>query len=130
MNGCLDRCDLFFHEKTCNCQEYTGPALTITKIGLALHVKFKLEDGSYSYIDCDINFPTVPTSTPYYPNAEEFKQDFLIKTRPVGWLEEFSKTENSRFISYANWADRPEYDKDWQVKMRMLNRDIVIPSQV
>merc|ERR1719432_498455 len=33
LNGCTDRCESFSHERTCNCQEYTSPSLTITKIG-------------------------------------------------------------------------------------------------
>merc|ERR1719234_1302861 len=65
LKGCTDRCESFSHERTCNCQEYTSPSLTITKIGVALHVKFLHMDGSCTFIDCDINIPTIPTCTRY-----------------------------------------------------------------
>ena len=82
LNGCKKRCEFFFHERTCSCEEYTSPALTITKIGVALHVKFALEDGSYSFIDCDINIPTIPTYSPYDGHIE-IEQEFLVRTKPV-----------------------------------------------
>jgi hypothetical protein len=44
-NSCSGICESFSHERTCDCQEYTSPCLTFTKIGVALHVKFVLKDG-------------------------------------------------------------------------------------
>ena len=111
---------------TCNCQEYTSPSLTITKIGVALHVKFALKDNSYSYVDCDINIPTIPTSTPYDGGIQE-AQEYLIKVRPVGWLEELHK-----FVDMSSAADSHHLIgvESWQVKMKRINRDIVLPLQV
>ena len=126
LNGCKDRCESFSHERTCNCQEYTSPSLTITKIGVALHVKFALKDGSYSFIDCDINIPTIPTST-QYDGGDGDVQIYLKIFRPVGWLEELSKLENmqaARGIADLTGAE------SCQVKMRMINRDTVLPRQV
>ena len=118
LNDCTDRCESFSHERTCNCQEYTSPSLTITKIGVALHVKFALKDGSYSHIDCDINIPTIPTCTRYDGNNRKVF-NYLMRVRPVGWLEEFSKLDSINIIRDS-----------CQIKMRMMNRDTVLPRQV
>ena len=126
LNGCKDRCESFSHERTCNCQEYTSPSLTITKIGVALHVKFALKDGSYSYVDCDINIPTIPTSTRYDGSINDVRK-YLMRVQPVGWLEELSKLEN--MSSAVNSFHLIGADS-WQVKMRMINRDTVLPRQV
>ena len=126
LNGCKDRCESFSHERTCNCQEYTSPSLTITKIGVALHVKFALKDGSYSYVDCDINIPTIPTCTRYDGRICAV-QNYLKRVRPVGWLEEWSKLDD---MSSARDSPHLIGAESWQVKMRMLNRDLVLPRQV
>ena len=126
LNGCKDICESFSHERTCNCQEYTSPSLTITKIGVALHVKFDLKDGSYSYVDCDINIPTIPTSTRYDGSIRDVHK-YLRRVQPVGWLEEMSKLEN---MSSASNSSHLIGADSWQVKMRMINRDTVLPRQV
>ena len=126
LNGCTDGCELFCHERTCNCQEYTSPSLTITKIGVALHVKFALRDGSFSYIDCDINVPTIPTSTRYDGDITDVR-NYLLEVKPAGWLEEYRKIE---LMSSTRGSHRLIGEESWQVKMRMLNRDIVLPRQV
>jgi len=109
----------FSHERTCECQEYTTPSLTLTKIGVAIHVKFILEDGSFRHVDCDLNIPTIPVCTKYDGNIEEVGK-YLLRKRPVGWLEEKSKLED---------MEAAEESKNWQVKMRMVNRDLVLPRQ-
>ena len=126
LNGCKDRCESFSHERTCNCQEYTSPSLTITKIGVALHVKFALKDGSYSYVDCDINIPTIPTSTRYDGSTNDVRK-YLTRVQPVGWLEEMSKLED---MSAAKYSHHLIGGDSWQVKMRMINRETVLPRQV
>ena len=120
LNGCPDLCHFFSHEKTCECQEYTTPSLTLTKIGVAIHFIFILEDGSFRHVDCDLNIPTIPVCTKYDGNIEEVKQ-YLLRERPVGWLEERSKLEDMQAA---------EESQNWQVKMRMVNRDLVLPRQV
>ena len=126
LNGCKDRCESFSHERTCNCQEYTSPSLTITKIGVALHVKFALMDGSYSFVDCDINIPTIPTSTRYDGSTDDVRR-YLERVQPVGWLEEFSKLESMRSAGASFHLIGAD---SWQVKMRMINRDTVLARQV
>ena len=34
LDGCIDRCESLSHERSCNCQEYTSPSLTLIKIGI------------------------------------------------------------------------------------------------
>ena len=104
LNGCTDRCESFSHERTCNCQEYTSPSLTITKIGVALHVKFLQRDGSFTFIDCDINIPTIPTCTRYDGKPTD-AGEYLRREKPVGWLEEYYKPSCTFDIasSYIRW---------------------------
>ena len=124
LNGC--RCESFSHERPCNCQEYTSPSLTITKIGVALHVKFLCRDGSYTFIDCDINIPTIPTCTRYDGDIAKV-QNYLLRVQPVGWLEELRKLYD---MSYVGNSPHLIGTDNWQVKMRMINRDLVLPRQV
>ena len=124
--GCKENCESFFHTKTCNCQEYTSPALTITKIGLALHVRFLQKDGTFTHIDCDINIPTIPTCTRYDGDIDAI-QHYLEKLMPVGWMEELSKLDN---MSAASYMPHLVGVDSWQVKMRMINRETVLPRQV
>ena len=121
-----DRCESFSHERICNCKEYTSPSLTITKIGVALHVKFLHKDGSFTFIDCDINIPTIPTCTRYDGGIVEVQQ-YLSRVQPVGWLEELSKLDS---MESAQSSPHLIGAESWQVKMRMINRDLVLPRQV
>ena len=50
-----------------------------------LHVMFALEDGSYSFIDSDINIPTIPTCTRYDRCIDDVKK-YLETVQPVGRL--------------------------------------------
>ena len=126
LNGCADLCELFSHERTCECQEYTSPCLTITKIGVAIHVKFILKDGSFRHVDCDLNIPTVPVRTKYDGNIEEVGR-YLLQERPVGWLEEKGKLQD---MGAAGGSPHLVDSKNWQVKMRVVNRGVVLPRQV
>ena len=121
-DGCKGTCEYFSHKKTCDCQEFTSPNVTITKIGAALHVQFP--DGTT--VDCDLNVPTIPTHTPYHGKLHEVKI-FLSGEKPVGWLEEYSKLED---LAIANRSSYSIDTESWQVKMRKISRDIVLPRQV
>ena len=91
-----------------------------------MHVKFALKDGSYSYVDCDINIPTIPTSTRYDGSINDICK-YLRRVKPVGWLEELSKLEDmSGVVGSFHFIGADS----WQVKMRMINRDTVLPRQV
>ena len=93
---------------------------------MALHVKFALKDGFYSYVDCDINIPTIPTSTRYDGSIINVR-NYLMSVQPVGWLDELSKLEDMRIAAGASHLFGAD---SWQVKMRMINRDTVLPRQV
>ena len=121
-NNCNDVCNYFSHEKTCQCQEFTSPCLTMTKIGAALHLQFL--DGSR--VDCDINVPTIPTST-YFDGAVDKVQDYLERNKPVGWLEELSKLEDHHPAAAMPHLIEAQ---SWQVKMRRVNSHTVLPRQV
>ena len=125
LDGCKERCEVFSHKRSCNCQEFTYPCFSITKIGVALHVKFHRKEGSYSYVDCDINIPTIPTDTRYNGDHSD-AVNYLVKARPVGWLEEITKMENMSCENSSHLIG----EESWQVKMRMINRDTVHPRQV
>ena len=54
-------------------------------------------------------------------------REFLNRVKPVGWVEEFYKLEDmtgAQSMPHLLGAD------SWQVKMRMINRDTVLPRQV
>ena len=117
---CSPQCHFFSHPRTCDCKEFTNPSLTITKIGAALHIEFP----DHTVIDCDINVPTIPISTPYDGRVQEVKH-YLSESQPVGWTEECSK-----LVDMGTAYPTAYEDECWQVKMRMFNRDMVLPIQV
>ena len=88
-----------------------------------MHVKFVLKDGSFSFIDCDINIPTVPTCTNYDGDIYDIVY-YLTRNKPVGWLEELRKLEDMCNGTIHRGVD------SHQVKMRMIKRDLVLARQV
>ena len=98
----------------------------MTKIGVAIHVKFILADGTFRYVDCDLNIPTIPVCTKYDGNIEDIGK-YLLRTRPVDWIEEKSKLED---MGAAGGSPHLFQSDNWQVKMRIVNRDVVLPRQV
>ena len=70
--------------------------------------------------------PTVPCGTPYDGSINDIA-NYLIKERPVKWLEELSKLEG---MEQAGHNHRTVAKDDWPVKFRMINRDTVLPRQV
>ena len=77
-------------------------------------------------VDCDLNVPTIPTSTPYDGGIGEVKR-YLETHRPVGWLEEMGKLED---MGAAGASPHMIGQDSWQVKMRQISRDTVLPRQV
>ena len=93
---------------------------------MVLHLQWRDEDGVIFTIDCDLNCPTWPTHTRYDGDSSD-AMIYLMRERPVGWLEELSKLENMQ-----GGASSPHLliSKNWPVKFRLINRDTVLPSQV
>ena len=77
-------------------------------------------------VDCDLNVPTIPTSTPYDGGIGEV-QRFLETYKPVGWTEEMGKLEA---MEAAAASPHMIGQESWQVKMRQISRDTVLPRQV
>ena len=77
-------------------------------------------------MDCDLNVPTIPTSTPYDGRITEV-QRYLETHRPIGWTEEMGKLEA---MEAAAASFHMIVQESWQVKMRQISRDTVLPRQV
>ena len=69
---------------------------------------------------------TVPTTTPYDGGIGDV-ENYLVRERPVGWLEEVSKLED---MMTASTSPHLIGQDSWQIKMRQINRDTVLPRQV
>ena len=54
-------------------------------------------------------------------------KNYLVRERPVGWLEELSKLED---MAAASASPHLIGQDSWQIKMRQINRDTVLPRQV
>merc|ERR1712155_305796 len=54
------------YEENCDCRVYTSPCMSYSKIGLVLHLKFVNQDGSFLYLDVDVNPPSFPVSKRRY----------------------------------------------------------------
>ena len=110
----------------CGCREYASPSLTWSKVGVVLHLQWEEEDGAIWTIDCDLNCPTWPCSTPYDGSITKALYHMSM-TRPVGWLEECSKYEG---MYHASLNPHLLVAQNWQIRFRLINRTTVIPSQV
>ena len=74
----------------------------------------------------DRTLATVPTTTPYDGGIDDV-ENYLDRERPVGWLEELSKLES---MTAASTSPHLIGQDSWQIKMRQINRDTVLPRQV
>ena len=111
----------------CGCREYASPSLTWSKVGVVLHLQWREEDGTLSTMDIDLNCPTWPTHTRYDGGTNNAYQ-YLMRKRPVGWLEEFSKLES--MTSAGALPHLLTSNIIWPVKFRLINRDTLLPIQV
>ena len=89
----------------------------------------------------DINAPQHPPTHPpqnvsfsiafigCLPNSGRIHdtEGYLIRERPVGWLEELSKLED---LHPAISSPHLLTSKSWPVKFRLINKATVLPSQV
>ena len=134
------------YEENCDCRVYTSPCMSYSKIGLVLHLKFVNQDGSFLYLDVDVNPPSFPVSKRRYksysyknqsgyPSADlvdepDFdgsntdKRAWLEKHRPVGWKVEWDKTED------MSDAVKEGDDLRRAVRLRFHNHRDVLAEQV
>ena len=97
-----------------------------SKIGAVLHLRWREEDGSFFHLDCDLTVPTFPTQLRYDGSVNDARQ-YLSRERPVGWREECGKLLNLGAMAGSYHLIDPA---SWQIKMRLINRSTVLPSQV
>ena len=109
----------------CRCRQFRAPSLTHSKIGACLHLEWEGEDGTPVNIDCDLNVPTVPCSTPYDGHTQA-TTDYLVNTKEVNWIDEESKLQSMKEIAHSSNKGKDE----WQIKFRLINQDTVLPRQV
>ena len=91
-----------------------------------LHLRWREEDGSFFHLDCDLTVPTFPTQDRYDGGVNDAWQ-YLSRERPVGWREECGKLLNLSAMAGSPHLIDP---RSWQIKMRLINRTTVLPSQV
>ena len=91
-----------------------------------LHLRWKEEDGSFFHLDCDLTVPTFPTQDRYDGGTNDV-MDYLSRKKPVGWREECGKLLDLEALASSPHLIDPT---SWQIKMRLINRSTVLPSQV
>ena len=91
-----------------------------------LHLKWREKDGSFFHLDCDLTIPTFPTQDRYDGGTNDVVQ-YLVREKPVGWREECGKLLNLQPMAGSPHLIDPS---SWQIKMRLINRSTVLPSQV
>ena len=79
-----------------------------------------------TYLDCDLNVPTMPCPTRYDGTITDIAR-YLRTNRPVGWVEELSKLQP---MEEAAAKPTQENKKDWPVKFRHISPGVVLPRQV
>ena len=92
-----------------------------------LHLAFVNEDGSLHYLDMDLCIPTFKAANGanFDGNSVEYDK-YLTRERPVGWREEQKKLDYTIQNTYL----KDDKGLDTFIKIKMVNRDTMIPSQV
>ena len=131
------------NDEKCECKRYNSPALTYSKIWLAMHPQFE-ENGHLYNLDVDINPPTLPVGKiqivernywedvktvkdePEFDGSNTDKRNWILKKREkmAGWKTEYDKTlDNSAAAGVNDGLPRP-------VRLRCYNMKDVIVEQV
>ena len=121
---------LYKYRRTCDMIQHLDMSLHLlalrSKIGAVLHLRWREEDGSFFHLDCDLTVPTFPTQDRYDGGTDDVVR-YLSRERPVGWREECGKLLNLSAMAGSTHLIDPS---SWQIKMRLINRSTVLPSQV
>ena len=89
------------YKETCDCANFTSPCLSLSKIGLVLHLLFV--DGEERLpLDVDVSPPSFAMSQvnyrgrplPQFDGSNVDKRENLEATRPYLWYPEWEKTED------------------------------------
>ena len=121
---------------TCDCQVFTSPCLSTSKVGICVHLEFKREgDSKPLRMDMDVTPAQLPVDKnrskwSLYEGEQDYdgsgadKKRWLEKNRPVGWLTEWHKTPDmSEAAHEGDGLPRP-------VRLRNFNDQDVIPEEV
>ena len=125
-----------YYTETCDCSNFTSPCLSLSKIGLVLHLKFVDEEGSL-LLDVDVSAPSFPMSqlkihiwndkplpVPQFDGKIVAKRKNLETIRPYLWYPEWEKTEDMSDAAYEGDGLRRG------IRLRNYNRLDVLAEQV
>ena len=136
------------YQEKCQCKIFNFPSISISKIGIVLHLLFQEKTGPF-VIDVDVNPPVL-----FVPNVKLFrgsnrmKRSWLRKNRHKirNWRPEYRKTQDMSEAGNVEKKDargNPEiaYEDgigyyytvlvgNRSVRLRLVNRNMVIPEQV
>ena len=121
------------YEENCNCKEFSSPCLTFSKIGVVLHLQFQEPDGSVFNLDADVNPPTIPvTNIDKFNGSNEMKRKWILENRHkiVNWRSEYWKSYDMSAAVRYNEDGEMIGGGTRSVRLRLVNRNMVIPEQV
>ena len=93
------------YKETCDCANFTSPCLSLSKIGLVLHLLF-VDREERLPLDVDVSPPSFamrqvkgdwrgrPEPIPQFDGSNVDKRENLEATRPYLWYPEWEKTED------------------------------------
>ena len=102
------------------------PIFKSLKIGVALHLEFDEPDepNGKLNLDVDVSPPTIPVRfIENYDGNNEKKRRWLERHRPANWVSEWRKSYDMTAAGKSKGAKR-------SVRLRRINRNLVIPEQV
>ena len=119
------------YTEICDCNNFTSPCLSLSKIGLVLHLKFVDEEGSL-LLDVDVSPPSFAMSQIFWDGSPRTqyngkivdKRDNLEADRPYLWYPEWEKTEDMSDAAYNGDGLRRA------VRLRNYNGMDVLAEQV
>ena len=136
------------YQEKCQCKIFNLPSISISKIGIVLHLLFQEKTGPF-VIDVDVNPPVL-----FVPNVKLFrgsnrmKRSWLRKNRHKirNWRQEYRKTQDMSEAGNVEkkdargnrvWMDDEDGLGNYivlvgnrSVRLRLVNRNLVIPEQV
>ena len=121
------------YKENCSCRNYSSPSLTYTKIGVVLHLQFQEPDGSLFNLDVDVNPPTIHVNNVnQFNGSNKMKRKWLLENRDsvVNWRGEYWKSyDMSAAVRYDEFGNIIGGGTR-SVRLRMVNKKMVIPEQV
>ena len=113
--------------KRCQHEKDKSPSLSYSKMGAVLHLVWRKvlrsDDGSMRDFKLDVDFicPMIPVSRPEHYNDSEARRDFLIKSKPVGWLDELAKITNIEDINIERFENWTQYVQKVDCRLKLIS---------